>query len=79
MLIAALAITAVFASTAQATGIPAFAGTFRLTTPVTWGETVLQPGNYTITIAAMSAPTAAIIADGHGRPVARLAAGIDFP
>jgi hypothetical protein len=78
MLFAALGVSVLFTAIAQAQlGIPAFTGKFRLTTPVTWGEIVLRPGDYTITIASMNSPAAALITDGSGRPVARFMSGID--
>jgi hypothetical protein len=58
-------------------GIPTFTGKFRLTTQVQWDKTVLQPGDYSVTIESISAPTAALIRDGSGRPVARFISGID--
>jgi len=56
--------------------IPVFMGKFTLTTPVHWDETVLQPGDYTITIGSIGTPTAALVRDGSGRPVARFMTGI---
>lgn len=78
ILFAALWISIISTAVAQAQlGIPAFTGKFRLTTQAMWGETVLQPGDYTITIASMNSPTAALITDGNGRPVARFMSVID--
>ena len=41
------------------------------------GKTVLQPGNYTITIGSDSVATLALVRDSKGQPVARLMSGID--
>ena len=78
MLLATLGISLIVAGIAQAqTDLPTFTGKFTLTTQVQWGKTVLQPGNYTIAIESKGAPTAALIRDGSGRPVARFVSGID--
>jgi len=78
MLFAALSISLMVVGIAQAQlDIPVFTGKFTLTTQVQWGKTVLEPGNYTITIGSIGTPTAALIRDGSGRPVARFTSGID--
>lgn len=64
------------ASQAQ-TDLAVFTGKFTLGNQVQWGETVLQPGDYTITIESGSMPTFALVADGKGRPVARFVSAID--
>jgi hypothetical protein len=56
----------VAASPAQS-DIPAFTGKFTLTNQVLWGETVLQAGDYNITIGSNSMPTFALLRDGKGR------------
>jgi len=76
MLFAAVSIGLIFAGIAQAQ-IPAFTGKFTLSTQVQWNRTVLQPGDYTITIESISAPAAALIRDSSGRPVARFISRID--
>jgi hypothetical protein len=45
---------------------PIFTGKFNLATQVEWGNTVLQPGDYTITIASASNPMV-LITDSKGR------------
>jgi hypothetical protein len=75
-LFAALSIGLIFAGIAQAQ-IPTFTGKFTLTTQVQWRRTVLQPGDYTVTIESVNAPVAALIRDSRGWPVARLISGID--
>ena len=45
---------------------PVFTGNFNLATQVEWGDTVLQPGDYTITIASASNPIV-LITDSKGR------------
>jgi hypothetical protein len=78
MLFAALGISLIVAGIAQAqTDLPTFTGAFTLTTQVQWGETVLQPGEYTIIIGSSSIPTFALVRDGKGRPVARFVSRID--
>jgi hypothetical protein len=78
ILVAALSIGLIIVGIAQAQlGIPTFTGKFTLTTRVQWDKTVLQPGDYTIIIESMSTPTAALIRDGSGRPVARFMSEID--
>jgi hypothetical protein len=77
-LLAALSIGLVVAGIAQAQlDIPAFTGKFTLTNRVLWDKTVLQPGDYTITIAAGSMPICALVRDSKGRPVGRFVTGID--
>ncbi len=66
----------VAASPAQ-TDIPVFTGKFTLANQVQWGEAVLQPGDYTITIGSSRMPTFALVTDSKGRPVARFVSGID--
>jgi len=72
----ALSIGLIFAGIAQAQ-IPTFTGKFTLTTRVQWSRTVLQPGDYTVTIESINAPAAALIRDSSGRPVARFISRID--
>jgi hypothetical protein len=57
--------------------IPTFTGKFTLTTQVLWGNTVLRPGNYTVTIGSSRIPTIALVRDSSGRPVARFISGIN--
>ncbi|HWY57102.1 MAG TPA: hypothetical protein VNZ03_21730 [Terriglobales bacterium] len=78
MLFAAVSIGLFIVGIAQAQHtIPTFTGKFTLTTQVQWDKTVLQPGDYTVTIESISAPTAALIIDASGRPVARFITAID--
>jgi hypothetical protein len=78
MLFAALGFSLIVAGFAQAqVDIPVFTGKFTLTTQVQWDKTVLQRGDYTITIGSSSMPTFALIRDNKGRPVARFVSGID--
>ena len=55
----------------------AFTGKFTLTNQVLWGDTVLQPDTYTITIGSTGMPTFALIRNSKGRSVARFMSGID--
>jgi hypothetical protein len=78
VLAAALLMSLFFIATSQAqTDLVVFAGKFTLTDQVLWGKTVLQPGDYTITIGSTSMPIFALVRDGKGRAVARFASGID--
>ena len=78
MLLAALCMSFITAGVVQAqSDLSAFTGKFTLTNQVLWGETVLQPGNYTITIPSFSGATFALVRDGKGRPVARFMSGMD--
>ena len=78
MLFAALGISLMVVGIAQAQmGIPTFTGKFTLTSQIRWDNTVLQPGDYTVTVESISAPTAALIRNGNGRPVGRFISGID--
>lgn len=76
MLFAAVSIGLFIVGIAQAQ-LSAFTGKFTLTTQVQLNKTVLQPGDYTVTIESISVPTAALIRDGSGRPVARFISAID--
>ena len=78
ILFAVFSVSLIVAGTAAGqVDIPVFMGKFTLTNPVHWDETVLQPGDYTITIGSIGSPTAALVRDGSGRPVARFMTGID--
>lgn len=78
VLAAALLMSLFFIATSQAQTDPVvLAGKFTLTDQVLWGKTVLQPGDYTITIGSTSMPTLALVRDGKGRPVACFVSGID--
>jgi len=76
VLFAALSMGLILAGIAQAQ-IPTFTGKFTLTHQVQWSRTVLQPGDYTVTIAGMSAPTFVLIGDASGRPVAYFLGQVD--
>src|SRR5215469_8002002 len=76
LLLAALGISLIFAGIAQAQ-IPTCTGKFTLTTQVQWNRTVLQPGDYTFTIAISSTPISALVRDSKGRPIGRFVTGID--
>ena len=77
MLFATILMSLFFVGTAQAqTDLPAYVGKFTLTDQIHWGKSVLQPGDYTITIGSASTPIIALIRNGEGRPVARLLSGV---
>jgi len=78
VLAAALLTSLFLITTSQAqTDLPVFTGKFTLANPVLWGETVLQTGEYTITIGSTSMPAMALVRNSKGRPVARFVTGID--
>jgi hypothetical protein len=78
MLLAALCMSVIVAGIAQAqTDLPTFTARFTLTSQVEWGKTVLQPGDYTITIESGSGSAFALVRDNNGRPIGRFMSGID--
>jgi hypothetical protein len=64
-----------FIGTSQAQNLPVYAGKFTLSHQTCWDKTVLQPGDYTITIASTSSPIIAFIRNSDGRPVAMVSSG----
>jgi hypothetical protein len=77
MLCLALAISFISGMAQAQQDLSAFTGKFTLTNQVLWGDTLLQPGNYTLTIGSSRMPAFVLISDGKGRPVARFMSGID--
>ncbi len=73
---AILSIGLIFTGIGQAQ-IPTFTGKFTLTHQVQWNRTLLQSGDYTVTIESISLPVVALIRDSSGRPVARFISSID--
>lgn len=62
ILLAALVMSLMTAGAARAQSVsPSFRGKFTLTTPVHWGKSVLQPGEYTICVDSMASPSLAFI------------------
>src|SRR5262250_1105433 len=58
MAFAALCVSLLLLGPSQAhAGTSAFVGSFTLTQPTQWGETLLMPGSYTISIASNTTPT----------------------
>jgi hypothetical protein len=77
-LLAALLMSLFLIAISQAqTDLAVFTGGFTLTNQVVWGKTILQPGDYTITIGSSSMPTLALVMDSKGRPVARFVSRFD--
>lgn len=69
ILLAALFVSLLVAGSVRAQGgLPAYHGKFSLPFQVHWGKSVLQPGDYTITIQSTGIPAIAFIskADGNG-------------
>jgi hypothetical protein len=65
-----------FSDTAHAQGRPpAYAGKFTLTQQVRWGNGVLQPGTYTITIKSTGSPIVATIRKADGDAVTNVVSG----
>jgi hypothetical protein len=54
------------------TNVPVYKGRFTLAQPVQWNTTILQPGDYMITIGSTGSPIFTLISTASGRPVARL-------
>jgi len=77
-LAAALLISLFLIATSQAQNdLAVFTGKFTLVNQVLWGKTVLQPGDYTISIGSSSMPIPALVRDSAGRPVGRFVGRID--
>ena len=76
MLLAALLTSLFFSGTARAQGrSPAYVGKFTLSYQVVWGNSVLQPGNYTITIKSIGAPIVALVRNSEGDAVTHVVSG----
>ena len=76
LLVAALVTSLFFVGTARAQGqSPAYVGKFTLTYQIHWGESVLQPGNYTITIKSTGDPIIALIRKADGDAVTHVMSG----
>jgi hypothetical protein len=76
MLLAALLTSLFFVGTARAQGqSPAYVGKFTLSYQVVWGKSVLQPGNYTITIKSTGAPMIALVRNSDGDAVTHVVSG----
>jgi hypothetical protein len=54
-----------------------FTGEFTLNNQVHWGETILQPGHYSITVGSAGMPTSALVSDSKGRPVGHFTSAIN--
>ena len=68
MTLATLVLSLLVVGVARAQGdLTVYFGKFTLTQQVQWGKSVLQPGNYTITIKSTTLPVIAIVqkVDGH--------------
>ncbi len=55
--------------------VPSLVGKFTLTYPIHWGESVLQPGNYTITIKSTGTQMIALIRNSDGDAVTHVVSG----
>jgi hypothetical protein len=76
MLVAALLTSLFFVGTARAQGqFPAYVGKFTLSYKVVWGNSVLQPGDYTITIKSIGAPIVALVRNSEGDAVTHVVSG----
>ena len=76
-LLAALCMSVIVGIAQAGTDLPTLTGRFTLTSQVEWDKTILQPGNYTITIESGNGTTFVLVRDDHGRPVGRFMSGID--
>jgi len=78
MLFAALGFSLIVTGFAQTqVDLPVFMGKFTLTTQVQWNKTVLQPGDYTITIGSVGVPTFALVTNSKSGHAARFMSGIN--
>jgi len=76
LLVAALLTSLFFVGSARAQGqSPAYVGKFTLTYQIHWGKSVLQPGNYTITIKSSGNPSIASIRNAEGDAVTLVMSG----
>jgi hypothetical protein len=76
LLVTSLLASLFFAGTAHAQGrSPAYAGKFTLTQQVRWGNGVLQPGTYTMTIKSTGSPIVATIRKADGDAVTNVVSG----
>lgn len=76
LLVAALFTSLFFVFTARAQGqSPAYVGKFTLAYQIHWGKSVLQPGNYTITVKSTGAPIIASIRKADGDAVTHVMSG----
>jgi hypothetical protein len=76
LLVAALLTSLFLVGTARAQAqSPAYVGKFTLTNQIHWGASVLQPGNYTITIKSIGNPTVALIRNIGGDAVTYVLSG----
>jgi hypothetical protein len=76
LLVATLFTSLFFVGTAMAQGqSPAYVGKFTLSYQVVWGKSVLQPGNYTITIKSTGAPMVALVRNSDGDAVTHVVSG----
>ena len=67
MMLAVLCVSVLIAGDSQAqTSLSAFTGKFKLTNPVVWGDRVLRPGDYTVTLRSSSTPAIVLISDSNG-------------
>jgi hypothetical protein len=70
ILVAVLLTSLLSVGTARAQGqSPAYVGTFTLTNQIHWGKSVLQPGNYTITMKSVGNPIIALVRKADGDAV----------
>lgn len=73
MLLAALLMSLFFVGALQAqVGLSTEVLKFTLTADTCWGGTILQPGDYTITIGSVAPPRFAVVRDHEGRSVANV-------
>lgn len=80
MLLAALGVCLVVfvaGTTHASSDLPIFTGKFTLTNQVQWGQTILQPGNYTVIIKSHGSETFAFVRDNKGRAAGIFMSQID--
>jgi len=80
MLLATLAMSLLFVGTLPAQGeLAVYRGKFALSYQVHWGQSILEPGDYTITIESAGTPTIALIRKADGEGVSLVVSRVNSP
>jgi hypothetical protein len=78
ILVVALVTSLFIVGTARAQAqSPVYVGKFTLSCQVVWGKSVLQPGNYTITIKSIKTPIIALVRNAKGDAVTYVMSGAE--
>jgi len=80
MLLVTLAMSLLFVGTLPAQGeLAVYRGKFTLSYQVHWGQSILEPGDYTITIESAGTPTIALIRKADGEGVSLVVSRVNSP